>query len=155
MMMTTTPKVLFLVASIAALFAATTAFAPTAPTTISSISTTTSLRSIIFEPPPEDNCELDGSDCEDSVFARKRQERNENQQATKDRYRAMGVALSEADFVQSVDQYQNNPTGGGKNVLIFVLFETAKRNMHFNTKSHYLGQHRVDCGDSIDCSLRG
>lgn len=111
--MTTTPKVLFLVASIAALFAATTAFAPTAPTTISSISTTTSLRSIIFEPPPEDNCELDGSDCEDSVFARKRQERNENQQATKDRYRAMGVALSEADFVQSVDQYQNNPTGGG------------------------------------------
>jgi hypothetical protein len=34
-------------------------------------------------------------------------------QATKDRYRLQGVALSDADFVDSVDQYQNNPTGGG------------------------------------------
>ncbi len=34
-------------------------------------------------------------------------------QATKDRYRTMGVELSDADFFTSVDQYQNNPTGGG------------------------------------------
>ncbi|KAK1745883.1 hypothetical protein QTG54_003807 [Skeletonema marinoi] len=34
-------------------------------------------------------------------------------QATKDRYRAMGVTLSDADFATSIDQYQNNPTGGG------------------------------------------
>ncbi len=34
-------------------------------------------------------------------------------QATKDRYRAMGVELSDVDFSTSVDQYQNNSTGGG------------------------------------------
>ena len=34
-------------------------------------------------------------------------------QATSDRYRLQGLALSDADFVDSVDQYQNNPTGGG------------------------------------------
>ena len=98
-----------LIASIIAV--STTAFVPTSPV-ISTISST-SLRSIIFEPPPEDNCELDGTDCEDSVFAQKRQERQDQMQATKDRYRLQGVALSDADFVDSVDQYQNNPTGGG------------------------------------------
>lgn len=34
-------------------------------------------------------------------------------QATKARYAVKGVALSDADFVDSIDQYQNNPTGGG------------------------------------------
>ena len=99
-----------LIASIIAV--STTAFVPASPV-ISTISSSTSLRSIIFEPPPEDNCELDGTECEDSVFAQKRQERQDQMQATKDRYRLQGVALSDADFVDSVDQYQNNPTGGG------------------------------------------
>jgi len=103
-------KLTLLIASIAAL-SSTTAFVTTAPT-ISSISTTT-LHALTFEPPEEENCELDGSDCEESIFAQKRRERMEAAQATKDRYRAMGVTLSDADFATSIDQYQNNPTGGG------------------------------------------
>mmetsp|Transcript_20442 Transcript_20442/g.33651 ORF Transcript_20442/g.33651 Transcript_20442/m.33651 type:complete len:119 (+) Transcript_20442:66-422(+) len=102
-------KLTLIIASIAAL-SSTTAFVTTAPPAISSIS---SLKALTFEPPPEDNCELDGSGCEDSVFAQKRREKMEARDATKDRYRAMGVALSDADFATSVDQYQNNPTGGG------------------------------------------
>ena len=103
-------KLTFIIASIAALSSTTTAFVTTAPRAISSISTT-SLKALTFEPPPEDNCELDGSDCEESVFAQKRREKMEARDATKDRY--MGVELSDADFATSVDQYQNNPTGGG------------------------------------------
>ncbi|KAL7441004.1 hypothetical protein ACHAXM_007701 [Skeletonema potamos] len=103
-----TSKLTLLIASIVAL-SSTTAFVTTTAPSIS----TTSLHAIMFEPPQEDNCEVDGSDCEDSIFARKRREKMEAHQATKDRYRAMGVTLSDVDFVDSVDQYQNNPTGGG------------------------------------------
>mmetsp|Transcript_27791 Transcript_27791/g.39772 ORF Transcript_27791/g.39772 Transcript_27791/m.39772 type:complete len:120 (+) Transcript_27791:200-559(+) len=103
-------KLTLIIASLAVL-SSSTAFVTTTPT-ISSISTT-SLHALTFEPPPEDNCEIDGSDCEESIFAQKRREKMEATQATKNRYRAMGVELSDADFATSVDQYQNNPTGGG------------------------------------------
>ena len=69
--------------------------------------------SIIFEPPVEDNCELDGSDCEESVFEQKRRERLEANNALVDRARMQGIELNEVDFQESVDQYQNNPVGGG------------------------------------------
>ena len=105
-------KLTLIIASFAALSSTTTAFVTTAPRVISSISST-SRKALTFEPPPEDNCELDGSDCEESVFAQKRREKMEARDATKDRYRAMGVELSDADFGTSVDQYQNSPTGGG------------------------------------------
>jgi hypothetical protein len=104
-----TSKLTLLITSIVAVSSTTAFVTTTAPTTIS----TTSLHAIIFGPPSEENCEVDGSDCEESIFARKRREKVEAHQATKDRYRAMGVTLSDVDFAESVDQYQNNPTGGG------------------------------------------
>ena len=72
----------------------------------------TSLNSIVFEPPPEDNCELDGSNCEESVFEQKRREKAEAREALNERARLQGIQLSEVDFQSSVDQYQNAPTGG-------------------------------------------
>lgn len=75
--------------------------------------TTGPLYSITFEPPEEDNCEVDGSNCEESVFAQKRRERMEHDQAIKDRYqRERGITLTDVDLYNSVDQYQNAPTGG-------------------------------------------
>lgn len=87
------------------------AFLPTP--TKASIMSATSLRSITFEPLPDDNCELDGSDCEESVFERKRKEKMNANQSTKERYAAMGVQLSDADLIDSnIDQYANAPLGG-------------------------------------------
>jgi hypothetical protein len=72
----------------------------------------TSHNAIMFEPPAEENCELDGSDCEESVFARKRREKSEANAATVERYQRQGIALTEVDLMETVDQYQNAPTGG-------------------------------------------
>jgi len=82
-------------------------------TTFINIKTSTSLNSIIFEPPVEDNCELDRSNCEELVFEQKRRERLEANNALVDRARMQGIELNEVDFQESVDQYQNNPVGGG------------------------------------------
>lgn len=71
----------------------------------------TSLYSIIFEPPADDNCEIDG-DCEESVFERKRREKADANAATIGRYQQQGIALTEMDLMESIDQYQNAPTGG-------------------------------------------
>jgi len=70
------------------------------------------LYSIIFEPPSDENCELDGSDCEESVFDRKRREKADAHAATIGRYQQQGIMLTEMDLMESVDQYQNAPTGG-------------------------------------------
>ncbi|KAL9178395.1 hypothetical protein ACHAXT_000042 [Thalassiosira profunda] len=73
----------------------------------------TALRSMIFEPPVDENCELDGSNCEESIFDRKRRERAEADDAIRERYRTeRGIELSEVDLMESIDQYQNAPTGG-------------------------------------------
>lgn len=66
---------------------------------------------ITFEPPPDDNCEIDG-DCEESVFDRKRREKADANAATIGRYQQQGIALTEMDLMDSIDQYQNAPTGG-------------------------------------------
>eukprot|EP00571_Detonula_confervacea_P015176 CAMPEP_0172297248 /NCGR_PEP_ID=MMETSP1058-20130122/344_1 /TAXON_ID=83371 /ORGANISM="Detonula confervacea, Strain CCMP 353" /LENGTH=132 /DNA_ID=CAMNT_0013006377 /DNA_START=69 /DNA_END=467 /DNA_ORIENTATION=+ len=77
-------------------------------------SSNTALSSITFEPPPEENCELDSSDCEESIFDRKKRERGEADQSIKDRYRTEhGIELNDADLVETVDQYQNVQLGGG------------------------------------------
>mmetsp|Transcript_5431 Transcript_5431/g.9886 ORF Transcript_5431/g.9886 Transcript_5431/m.9886 type:complete len:127 (+) Transcript_5431:121-501(+) len=89
------------------------AFAPTQTSHRSSIAITGPLHSITFEPPPEDNCELDGTNCEESIFDRKKRERTEADNAIVDRYRMeRGIEISEADLYESVDQYSNAPTGG-------------------------------------------
>ena len=73
----------------------------------------TALRSVVFEPPPEDNCELDGTNCEESIFDRKRREKAEADDAIKERYmNERGIELSDIDLMESMDQYQNAPTGG-------------------------------------------
>mmetsp|Transcript_10149 Transcript_10149/g.17792 ORF Transcript_10149/g.17792 Transcript_10149/m.17792 type:complete len:135 (+) Transcript_10149:39-443(+) len=75
--------------------------------------TSTTLHSIIFEPPPEENCEIDGSDCEESIFDRKRREKGEADNAIKERYRTEhGVELTDVDMMESIDQYANAETGG-------------------------------------------
>lgn len=67
---------------------------------------------ITFEPPTDDNCEIDGSDCEESVFARKRREKADARAATVERYQSQGMNLREIDLMESVDQYQNAMVGG-------------------------------------------
>ena len=39
--------------------------------------TTTALRSIIIEPPADDDCQIDAANCEESIFDRKRREKAE------------------------------------------------------------------------------
>ncbi|KAL7523643.1 hypothetical protein ACHAXR_000264 [Thalassiosira sp. AJA248-18] len=99
------------------LSSSTMAFSPTIPSpTTHSLTTTTTpttLFSIVFEPPPDDNCEVDGSDCEESIFDRKRREKGEADDAIKARYRnEYGVELSDVDMQESIDQYQNAEVGG-------------------------------------------
>ena len=78
----------------------------------STAASSTSLRSIIFEPPVEENCEVDGSDCEESIFAIKRRERAAADDAIRERYRVeRGIELTKVDLMESIDQYQNAPLG--------------------------------------------
>eukprot|EP00568_Trieres_chinensis_P003136 CAMPEP_0183295214 /NCGR_PEP_ID=MMETSP0160_2-20130417/3253_1 /TAXON_ID=2839 ORGANISM="Odontella Sinensis, Strain Grunow 1884" /NCGR_SAMPLE_ID=MMETSP0160_2 /ASSEMBLY_ACC=CAM_ASM_000250 /LENGTH=107 /DNA_ID=CAMNT_0025456657 /DNA_START=123 /DNA_END=446 /DNA_ORIENTATION=- len=90
--------------SIAALFAvlaSSSAFVPAPrPTPV------TFLRSITYEPP------ADEYESEESIFDRKRKERQEHDDEMRARYRAQGIELTEADLTESVDQYQNAATGG-------------------------------------------
>ena len=72
------------------------AFAPTARST-----RVTSMYSIVFEPP------IDNFECEESVFAIKKREREQHDDAVKARYLSeYGIELTEADLMDSVDQYQ-------------------------------------------------
>ena len=99
------------------------AFSPIAAThPITVATTTTSLRSIMYEPPAEENCELDSSDCEESIFDRKKREKAEANDAIKERYHARGIELNDVDLQESVDQYQNAETGGN---LIPGVFLTS------------------------------
>mmetsp|Transcript_15896 Transcript_15896/g.23247 ORF Transcript_15896/g.23247 Transcript_15896/m.23247 type:complete len:120 (-) Transcript_15896:155-514(-) len=73
---------------------------------------TTNLGAVIFAPPDDDNCELEGSDCEESVFARKKREKGESETKLREAYVANGLKLSDIDRVETVDQYQNAVSGG-------------------------------------------
>ena len=75
--------------------------------------TGTALRSIIIEPPPEEDCGVDGSDCEESIFDRKRREKAEAENATRERYQKRGIELTDVDLMESPDQYRNAQLGGG------------------------------------------
>lgn len=73
----------------------------------------TALRSIIIEPPADDDCQIDAANCEESIFDRKRREKAEAENALKQRYRnEHGVELSDVDFMDSPDQYRNSQLGG-------------------------------------------
>ena len=74
---------------------------------------TTHLNSIIIEPSPEDSCEVDSTNCEESIWDRHAAEQAEYNQAVKDKYRTeQGIELTDVDLMETVDQYQNSPTGG-------------------------------------------
>lgn len=78
----------------------------------------------IISPPDDDNCELDNSNCEESYFARKRQERNEKEAQLREAYVANGLDLSVIDMAESVDQYRNAAGGGiipGLQLLALML----------------------------------
>eukprot|EP00584_Thalassiosira_punctigera_P013922 CAMPEP_0172555430 /NCGR_PEP_ID=MMETSP1067-20121228/58415_1 /TAXON_ID=265564 ORGANISM="Thalassiosira punctigera, Strain Tpunct2005C2" /NCGR_SAMPLE_ID=MMETSP1067 /ASSEMBLY_ACC=CAM_ASM_000444 /LENGTH=126 /DNA_ID=CAMNT_0013343951 /DNA_START=61 /DNA_END=441 /DNA_ORIENTATION=+ len=105
---------LLFVAVVGLLLTLTVAFAPTRTHHQSvGAESRSALYSIIFEPPVEENCELDGSNCEESIFDRKKREKSEANQAIMNRYQMEhGVELTDIDLMESIDQYQNAPTGG-------------------------------------------
>lgn len=71
----------------------------------------TSLKYGIVEPPPDDDCEVDG-DCEESVFDRKKREKKEADGIFRQKYATdHGLQLTEVDMMETIDQY-SNPTGG-------------------------------------------
>ena len=74
----------------------------------------TRLRFDIIAPPDEDNCELDGSDCEESVFARKKRERQEGETKLREKYTEAGLKLSDIDRMETPDMYN----AGGMNGII-------------------------------------
>ena len=86
---------------------ATTNATPTSPPS-------TRLRFDIIAPPDEDNCELDGSDCEESVFARKKRERQAGETKLREKYTEAGLKLSDIDRMETPDMYN----AGGMNGII-------------------------------------
>jgi hypothetical protein len=74
---------------------------------------TTALRSIIIEPPADDDCQIDAATCEESIFERKRREKAETKNVLQQKYRnEHGVELNDVDFMDSPDQYRNSQLGG-------------------------------------------
>jgi hypothetical protein len=74
---------------------------------------TTALRSIIIEPPADDDCHIDAANCEESIFDRKRREKAEAKNLLQQKYRnEYGIELNDVDFMDSPDQYRNSQLGG-------------------------------------------
>ena len=73
--------------------------------------TSTVLNFNIVMPPDEDNCELDNSNCEESVFARKRREKQEENEKLHESYKRGGMTLRDIDVAETVDQYDNAAGG--------------------------------------------
>jgi len=74
--------------------------------------TTTFLRAMTFEPPADDDCTLDGSDCEESIFDRKRREKKESDVELRELYAKEGLDLTAIDRMASPDQFDNAAGGG-------------------------------------------
>jgi hypothetical protein len=77
--------------------------------------TTTMLHYTIVSPPDNDNCELgddNDSNCEESYFARKRQEKKDKDLELRNTYIANGLDVDSIDLAESVDQYRNAAGGG-------------------------------------------
>ena len=87
---------------ISLLFVGNEAFSPTITNQRTCVSS--SLGVTIIKPPDDDNCELEGSDCEESVFARKKREKKESEQNLRDVFVQNGLNLRDIDRQESVDQ---------------------------------------------------
>jgi hypothetical protein len=70
----------------------------------------TQIRYNIITPPDDENCEVDG-DCEESVFARKKRERQDAESNLREKYVESGLNLSDIDRMETAEAF--NPTGGG------------------------------------------
>jgi len=89
-------------------------------TTTSSTTTSTQLYYNIITPPDDDNCEVDSTNCEESVFDRKKREKLEKDQGRRELYAKKGVNIDEIDAVtlSAIDQMStpdqfDNAAGGG------------------------------------------
>ena len=81
--------------------------------------TTSQLYYNIITPPDDDNCDVDGSDCEESVFDRKKREQREKDQGRRELYAKKGLDLDEMtktlsaiDQMATPDQFDNAAGGG-------------------------------------------
>ena len=91
--------------------------------TVTSSTTPTQLYYNIITPPDDDNCEVDNSNCEESVFDRKKREKLEKDQERRALYAKEGLdldeiekkktsQLSEIDQMATPDQFDNAAGGG-------------------------------------------
>ena len=92
-------------------------------TTVTSSTPPTQLYYNIITPPDDDNCEVDNSNCEESVFDRKKREKLEKDQERRALYAKEGLdldeiekkktsQLSEIDQMATHDQFDNAAGGG-------------------------------------------
>ena len=92
-------------------------------TTVTSSTPPTQLYYNIITPPDDDNCEVDNSNCEESVFDRKKREKLEKDQERRALYAKEGLdldeiekkktsQLSEIDQMATPDQFDNAAGGG-------------------------------------------
>lgn len=92
-------------------------------TVTSSTTPVTQLYYNIITPPDDDNCEVDNSNCEESVFDRKKREKLEKDQERRALYAKEGLdldeiekkktsQLSEIDQMATPDQFDNAAGGG-------------------------------------------
>lgn len=88
------------------------AFSPAVPINSSPKASQTHLKYTVVGPPPDEDCDIDGSDCEESIFDRKRREKAEAETAIREKYVEGGLDLNEIDMMETPDMY-SNPTGGG------------------------------------------
>lgn len=58
----------------------------------------------VIQPPDDDNCEIDNSSCEDSVFAQKRKEKAEEKERLRQEMLKRGMKLTDIDRMETVDQ---------------------------------------------------
>eukprot|EP00588_Corethron_pennatum_P013778 CAMPEP_0194271428 /NCGR_PEP_ID=MMETSP0169-20130528/5197_1 /TAXON_ID=218684 /ORGANISM="Corethron pennatum, Strain L29A3" /LENGTH=99 /DNA_ID=CAMNT_0039013759 /DNA_START=218 /DNA_END=517 /DNA_ORIENTATION=+ len=66
----------------------------------------------VIAPPDDEDCAIDGADCEESVFDRKRREKKEEDVERRELYAKEGLDLTEIDQMASPDQFANAAGGG-------------------------------------------
>mmetsp|Transcript_11867 Transcript_11867/g.13195 ORF Transcript_11867/g.13195 Transcript_11867/m.13195 type:complete len:127 (+) Transcript_11867:195-575(+) len=81
-------------------------------TTKTTSTRTTQLFYNIIAPPDDENCEIDSSNCEESVFDIKRRERKQEDAERRELYAKAGIDLTSIDRMTSHDQFDNAAGGG-------------------------------------------
>lgn len=89
---------------ILSLIGSTMTFSPSATMKHQHTLSKSALQYTIVEPPDDDNCEIDNSNCEESVFAQKRKEKAEEKERLRNQMLKSGLKLTEIDRMETVDQ---------------------------------------------------